>query len=89
MKITALTLLSIGVMSVSAAIIKVTPPPGQDMCFFKKLGVQPWHNCNQYNGGKDPWTDQDCDLACARVGAISDSRYVPEHQGWMINADSN
>ncbi|RYC77624.1 hypothetical protein BFJ63_vAg19502 [Fusarium oxysporum f. sp. narcissi] len=77
MKITALTLHFVGAMSVSAEISKVVPPPlPQDPCNWKKLSVAPWHNCNQYNGGKDPWTDKDCEWICSRANMNDAGNFV-------------
>ncbi|KAK4628729.1 hypothetical protein CLAFUW4_08002 [Fulvia fulva] len=39
-------------------------------CNYKPIGVEPWYNCNEQNGGSDPCAEQqDCYMACGSAGS--------------------
>lgn len=56
------------------------------LCKYEKLSVTPWHNCNDYNGGKDPYTDADCDMPCARAGRKEGGKFVHVSNYWGNDA---
>ncbi|KAL7768548.1 hypothetical protein ACKLNR_002849 [Fusarium oxysporum f. sp. zingiberi] len=72
MKLTTLTLLfASSILGVEAAWDLYRDV----QCNYKKSEVELWHNC--VVDGKEPYTDNDCGLACARAAvglfAISNS----------------
>ncbi|EQB44361.1 hypothetical protein CGLO_16887 [Colletotrichum gloeosporioides Cg-14] len=52
------------------------------LCKYEKLSVAAWHNCNDFNGGKDPYKDSDCDLPCARAGRNEGGKFVHVANYW-------
>ncbi|KAF5005245.1 hypothetical protein FDECE_8303 [Fusarium decemcellulare] len=57
------------------------------LCKYEPLSVQAWYNCNDYNGGKDPYKDSDCDMPCARAGRNEGGKFVHVSNYWG-NADA-
>ncbi|KAF4433034.1 hypothetical protein CGGC5_v000243 [Colletotrichum fructicola Nara gc5] len=52
------------------------------LCKYEKLSVAAWHNCNDFNGGKDPYKDSDCDLPCARAGRNEGGNAILSKPKW-------
>ncbi|KAF7196816.1 hypothetical protein HII31_01734 [Pseudocercospora fuligena] len=54
-------------------------------CNYSPIGVEPWYNCNDQNGGSDPCAPtQNCFMACGRAGSkdkASDFVMVAEWNG--------
>jgi hypothetical protein len=54
-------------------------------CKYSKISGTPWHNCNDYNGGKDPCPEQqNCLMACGRAGSKDNANtfvMVSEYNG--------
>ncbi|WYZ33951.1 hypothetical protein EsH8_I_000227 [Colletotrichum jinshuiense] len=50
------------------------------LCKYEKLSVKAWYNCNDMNGGSDPYKDSDCLLPCFRAG--SQDKFVHVSNNW-------
>ena len=65
--------------------VSATVPTMFSGCTYKPIGVEPWYNCNDMNGGTDPCAEQqDCYMACYRAGSNdkrSDFVGVAENNG--------
>ncbi|KAF9878262.1 hypothetical protein CkaCkLH20_04300 [Colletotrichum karsti] len=55
------------------------------LCKYEKLSVTAWHNCNDFNGGSDPYKDSDCDMPCARAGRKEAGKFVHVSNYWGSN----
>ncbi|EXK27056.1 hypothetical protein FOMG_16322 [Fusarium oxysporum f. sp. melonis 26406] len=71
MRITSLTLLfASSILGVEAAWDLYRDV----QCNYKKSEVELWHNC--FVDGKEPYTDNDCGLACARAGMNEGGKFA-------------
>ncbi|KAM5385216.1 hypothetical protein ACJZ2D_001177 [Fusarium nematophilum] len=52
------------------------------LCKYEKLSVEAWYNCNDFNGGEDPYKDSDCDMPCARAGRNEGGKFVHVSNHW-------
>ena len=83
------TLLPILGLALSAS---ATVPTVFGGCHYSSIGVEPWYNCNEQNGGSDPCAaTQNCYMACGRAGSddkASDFVMVAEWNGDALGSCS-
>ncbi|KAF4779601.1 hypothetical protein HER10_EVM0005306 [Colletotrichum scovillei] len=52
------------------------------LCKYEKLSVEAWYNCNDANGGSDPYKDSDCDMPYARAGRNEGRKFKHVSNNW-------
>ncbi|KXH69543.1 hypothetical protein CSAL01_09212 [Colletotrichum salicis] len=71
-------LFALGVVGVKSMELISEDP----LCKYEKLSVAAWYNCNDANGGSDPYKDSDCDMPCARAGRNEGGKFKHVSNNW-------